>query len=277
MSGSTSRVYIANARMYSIDPETSRLWRLLLEWVIRQAGLPLDVIDYPAPQPLSALWAREDLGAVFMCGLPYSLADAPPQLVAAPVPSPVRYAGQPRYMTDLVVRADSTAMQLEDTFGGIAGYTVIDSQSGYFAFRQFMATHRRNRRSHDGPLYREVIGNLINARGVIDALAAGRIDVGPLDSYCHDLLKHHQPDFAAQVRTIASTEPTPIPAFVASPSLPAPDLARFRAAFASAGRADQISTVRAALLIDRFVVPDAGDYAVLKARRDATVAAPEVW
>ena len=269
---------IANARMYSVDPETSRLWRSLLEWVLHNASLPFEVVDYPAPQPLSALWSRDDLGAVFMCGLPYALSDPRPQLVAAPVPAPARYADQPRYMTDLVVRADSPHMRIEDTFGGVAGYTVTDSQSGYFAFRHFLSPWHGARRGSQSPaLYRDAVGNLINARGVIDALAAGRIDVGPLDSYCHDLLRRHQPAFAAQVRTIASTDPTPIPVFVASPILSASDVARLRKAFIDAGSAAEVAPLREALLVARFAIPDPRDYEMLKARRDAVIAAPELW
>ena len=278
MTASASSPFIASARMYSVDPHTARSWRALLEWIAARAGVALDVIDYPPPLPLSALWARGDLGAVFMCGLPYSLADPAPQLIAAPVPSPSRYRGLPRYMTDLVVRADSGAMRIDDTFGGVAGYTVDDSQSGHFAFRHFLAQHRREPDGQrDAPLYRAVVGNLINARGVIEALAAGRIDVGPLDSYYHDLLIRHQREFAAQVRTIATTEPTPIPVFVASRSLPGSDVARLRRAFIDAGTADEIAPIRSDLLIDRFVVPDPADYQVLRSRRAAIIAAPELW
>ena len=260
--------------MYSVDPVTTEAWRSLLRRVVARAELRWNVFDYPAPQQLSALWSRDDLGAVFMCGLPYALRDPRPQLVAAPLPSPPRYGGRACYMTDLVVRADSGAQRIEDTFGGVAGFTVADSQSGYFAFRHFLQPYQQAR---GGSLYRGVKGGLINARGVIDALAAGAIDVGPLDSYCHDLLKLHEPGFAAQVRIVASTGSTPIPAFVATASLEESELDRLRDAFIDAGSAVDLRDVRSALLLDGFGLPQPADYAPLRERRDALIASPELW
>ena len=303
---------IANARMYSIDPQSARAWKALLEWVVARASLSYDITDYPAPLRLSELWARDNLGAVFMCGLPYALrerGDIAIEIVAAPIPSPERYAGLPRYMTDVVVRADSAYTSIDDTFGGVVGYTVRDSQSGYFALRHFLAPWQGAR---GGQLYRGVVGDLVNARGVIDALVDGRIDVGPLDSYCHDLLKRNQPEYARQVRTIASTDPTPIPMFVAkrrramgpagaastTPVVEAEraaagaaagparaaagaaatdDLSRLRAAFDDAGTAPELSAVRETLALAGFAHPDPGDYAVLRQHHDALIAAPEVW
>ena len=273
---------IANARMYSIDPHSTRAWKALLEWVVARASLSYDVIDYPAPLELSALWARDDLGAVFMCGLPYSLrAQTEFAIVAAPIPSPERYAGLPRYMTDIVVRADSACSSIEDTFGGVVGYTVRDSQSGYFALRHFLAPWQADRAP---PLYRGVVGDLINARGVIDAIVDGRIDVGPLDSYCHDLLKRNQPDYARQVRAIATTDPTPIPVFVArrggdggGGATAANELARLRTAFDAAGTAAELATIRDTLALAGFAHPDPAGYAVLRRRHDALIASSEVW
>ena len=55
---------VVNARMYSATPSTRAAWKTLLAWVVRDAGLDWDVIDYDAPQPLNALWARDDMGLV---------------------------------------------------------------------------------------------------------------------------------------------------------------------------------------------------------------------
>lgn len=269
---------IANARMYSIDPQSTRAWKALLEWVVARAAVSYDVIDYPAPLRLSELWARGDLGAVFMCGLPYSLlAQSDIAIVAAPIPSPERYMGLPLYMTDIVVRADSAYSSIADTFGGVVGYTVRDSQSGCFALRHFLAPWQTAR---GGALYRGVVGDMINARGVIDAIVDGRIDVGPLDSYCHDLLKRNQPEYAQQVRTIATTDPMPIPVFVAKRAAGATaenDLARLRDAFDAVGAAPELASLRDTLALAGFAHPDPTEYAVLRNRHDALMATSEVW
>ncbi|MEP7083914.1 MAG: PhnD/SsuA/transferrin family substrate-binding protein [Betaproteobacteria bacterium] len=265
---------IANARMYSVNAEAKAAWRTLLAWVIARAGLALEIIDYDPPAPMAALWARDDLGCAMMCGLPASLRVPAPRLIAAPVPSPSRYRGQACYMTDIAVRADSSFGSLEDTFGGIVGFTVADSQSGYFALRYHLWPLQRQ---HGGALYRSAIGGLLNARGVIDALVAGTIDVGPLDSYSHDLLRHLEPDYAQQVRIVASSAATPMPPFVATADLDDDAIELLRTAFRAAAQHDDLAGTRAQLLLAGFAFPQPADYVPLRQRRDALIAAPELW
>lgn len=253
---------IANARMYSATPRVRDAWNRLLRWVLADAGLAWEVIDYAAPAPLNALWARDDLGLAMMCGLPFSQRTPRPQLIAAPIPSPARYEGRAVYCTDIVVRAGAPYRTLQDTFGGIAGYTLADSMSGGVAFAAHLAPLRTPRRAR---LFSRTVGNLINARGVIDALVRGDIDVGPLDSYYHDLLRNDDPAYASQVRTVACTRWTPIPPLVATASLPGVDVDRLRASLQDAMREPTLAADRASLLLAGFATPDASAYAELGA------------
>ena len=254
------RTLVANARMYSATATVRADWKALLHWVLAHAGLDWQLIDYDAPAPLSALWARDDLGLAMMCGLPFSQRVPQPTLVAAPVPSPARYDGRPVYFTDIVVRADAPFQRLEDTFGGVVGYTLADSMSGGVALNDHLV---RARGARPQRLYRAAVGQLIHARGVIEALVAGTIDVGPLDSYYHDLLKHNEPGFAAQVRTIDSTAAQPIPPLVATAALTDDELQRLRQALAASIGAPALQGVAERLLLDGFAIPEAGDYDTL--------------
>jgi ABC-type phosphate/phosphonate transport system substrate-binding protein len=253
---------VANARMYSVAPAAKAAWRRLLRWVLADAGLRWDVVDYDAPAPLNALWARDDLGLVLMCGLPFAQRSPAAQLVAAPIPSPARYGGRPVYRSDLVVRREAPYRSLEDTFGGVAGITLADSMSGGVAFNLHLQPFRSAARPR---LYARTVGDLVNARGVIDALVRGTIDVGPLDSYYHDLLRHHDPAYAAQVRTVASTRWTPIPPLVATAPLAAGELDRLRHSLQRAVAAPDLAAERASLLLAGFATPDPTDYAGLAA------------
>jgi len=246
---------IANARMYSIDEATAAAWRALLEWVIRRAGMRCTVVDHPAPQPLPALWARRDLGCVFMCGYPFATAMPQPALLAAPLPAGARYAGRPVYWTDLVVRADSGIADLADTFGRRIAWTTEDSQSGWHAPRLLLAAYARERKV---PLFAQSLGPLVTPRNIALAVAESRADIGPLDSYAHDLLRAHDPALAAQLRVIASTEPTPIPPLVGAPEMPAGDATRLRDALLAVGQAPELAPVRATLRLSGFaaVTPD---------------------
>ena len=253
---------IANARMYSATPIVREHWKLLLAWVLDRAELDWEVVDYDPPAALSALWARDDLGAVLMCGLPFSRRRPAAQPVAAPIPSPSRYGGQAVYFTDIVVRAESTARELSDTFDGTVGFTVPDSLSGAVALAEHLKPYRA---AKGGPLYRSVVGGLIHARGVIEALSEGRIDVGPLDSYYHDLLRASDPHFAARVRVIASTVARPLPLFVATAALDPVTLGRLRAAFAASADSTELAATRQALLLTGFAFPQSSHYDGLRA------------
>lgn len=253
---------LANARMYSVTPAAKTAWREIIEWATRRAAVAVEFADHDPPLLLADLWARPDLGVVQMCGLPASLRTPAPTILAAPVPSLPRYGGRAVYMSDLAVRADSPFRTIEETFGGIAGYTLKDSQSGYFAFRSYLLQH------HPGASYRKIVGRLMNARGVIRALVAGDIDIGPLDGYVFDLIRAGDPQFAARVRIVAVTDPTPMPPLVATAAIEAPGLERLRDAFLNAHREPALDAARATLLIDHFVVPDLAAYGETRRRAE---------
>lgn len=249
---------LANARMYSVTPLVKAAWRELLGWALARAGLDWPIVDHDAPAPLAQLWARDDLGCAMMCGLPYAQRQPRPTLVAAPVPSPSRYQGEPIYFTDLAVRAEAPFRSLEDTFGGVIGYTVADSMSGYVAVRRHLAAYASPK-----PLYRRTVGGLLNAQGVIRALEEGTIDVGPLDSYAHDLLRANDPAVAANVRVVASTRAAPIPPLVATARLTLEELESLRAALVAASTAPELAATRDVLLLAGFAVPEESAYDVM--------------
>ena len=272
---STSKTdWIANARMYSVTPQVEAAWQALLEHVADDADVALAYVPYPAPQPLEVLWARPDLGAVLMCGFPISLELAAVAPLAAPIPSAAWAHGRAVYRSDLVVRADAPYYSLEDTFGGRAGWTVQHSHSGFNAFRHHLLGYRTPARP---ALYATMTGNLITARNILDAVRAGRLDVGPLDSYWHMLIAQHAPDLTAGTRVIASTATAPMPAFVAARSAPAAMVERLRAAFAAAGSRSWFEPYRDLLLLDGFSAVTADDYApLLRWDREAKAAGFEI-
>lgn len=256
---------IANARMYSVCESASADWRALLSWVLERADLSFEVLDYPAPAPVSELWARDDLGLTLMCGLPFAKREIQPVLVAAPIPSLERYEGKPVYYTDIVVKADSGAQTIEDTFGGVVGYTLADSMSGGVAFRNYLEPFHLAKGAR---LYRDAVGELIHARGVIEAIHEGRVDVGPLDSYYHDLLKQYEPELTAKVRTVATTIPTPIPPLIATAALTDGELERLRTALAATADAPEIAHLMRRLLLKGFAFPNAADYQIIASIAD---------
>ncbi len=257
--------------MYSVTPASAEAWRTIIGWATREAGVPMEFAEHAPPKPLSGLWARGDLGCVQMCGLPASLREPKPTILAAPLPSLPRYGGKAVYMSDIAVRADAPFRTLEDTFGGVAGYTLKDSQSGYFAFRTLLMT------KYPGAKYRKIVGGLLNPRGVIKALTTGEIDVGPLDGYVFDLMCAGDAAFAAQVRVVASTDPTPMPPLVATAPLRPEQIQALRTSFLRVREERSLDDARKAVLVERFVVPELAEYDVTKRRAERVEREGEPW
>ena len=265
---------ISNARMYAVTPEVEAAWRALLARIASEAQVSLEYVPYPAPQPLEALWARTDLGAVFMCGFPIALALAPVVPLAAPIPRTRWAHGSALYRTDLIVREGAPYTRLEDTFGGRAGWTVAHSHSGYNAFRHHLLRYRTPARR---ALYGEMTGNLITARRVLDAVREGRLDVGPLDAFWHLLIRRHAPQLTQGVRVLDSTGLAPIPAFVAAAGAPAASTARLQAAFTAASTRPWFAELAEPLLLEGFAAVDAASYTpLLEWAREAQAAGYEL-
>lgn len=265
----------ANTRMYSVNPAAKSAWQQVLRWCLARAGLGWEVIDHDPPASISALWARNDIGIMQMCGLPYAVRNPSPRLIVAPVPSPARYQGRAVYFSDLAVRADAPFRTIEDTFGKRIGWTLTDSQSGYFALRYWLLQQHATRKA---PLFGEVVPNLVSPRGVIQALMEGRIDVGPLDGYSHDLIRHSEPEVANNIRVLTTTSPTAMPPFVCThPEATDADLQRLRDAFLAVHEESSLNAACETILLSHFAVMQPGDYALTRERHDAVLAAPEIW
>jgi ABC-type phosphate/phosphonate transport system substrate-binding protein len=252
--------WIANARMYAVTPAVEALWQELLRHVAEEAGVALDYVAYPAPQPLEQLWSRIDLGAVFMCGFPVALRMAPVVPIAAPIPAAAWAGGRAVYRSDLIVRADSPYQRLQDTFGGRAGFTVAHSHSGFNAFRHHLLHHRSPQRPR---LYASMSGDLITARRILDGVREGSLDIGPLDAYWHLLIARHAPQLTQGIRVLESTACAPMPCLVAAADAPATQVQRLRAAFVAAHERPWFAPLGRELLLQGFAPAAAGDYSLL--------------
>jgi ABC-type phosphate/phosphonate transport system substrate-binding protein len=252
--------------MYALTPALRDLWCDLFIWVAEVSGVPLDVVEHAAPAPLDDLWCRDDLGLAFACGYPFAKGTFPLQPVAAPLPAGRRYGGQPVYATDLVVRADGPIQRLEETFGGRIGWTVEHSQSGFHAVRTWLAGERM-------PRYRDAVGPLVTPRRVIDAVLNGSVDVGPLDSYVHDLLRVHDPASVAGLRTVATTPLTPMTLLVAAQSASDEIVERLRDTLLRAEASPAIAPTLQALQLSGFAPVDKQAYRSLVTRAEAATAA----
>jgi ABC-type phosphate/phosphonate transport system substrate-binding protein len=248
--------------MYSVLPAAGESWRRLLGAISESAGVPLSYVEHPPPAPIGELWSRQDLGAVFMCGLPYARSVPRPAIVAAPVPSRPGFGGKPQYWSELVVRADSRFGVIEDTFGHRIALTAMESQSGCLAALYYLMAA-----GGSASLYREVIEPRVTPVGAMTAVIEGLADVAPIDAYAFSLAQQYMPKLTTQLRTVARTPPTAIPPIVSS----RPVQPSLESAFVEAHKNASMAALMADLQLERFVRPDPEAYDVLKRRFDAAI------
>jgi hypothetical protein len=251
--------YVANARMYSVNPQATSAWKELFAWLSRESGVELDVVDHAFPLPLSDLWSRADLACAFhvrisLCADDPAATTGCSRSAKAPVP------GRPVTPRVFSFGRISEYFSIEDTFDRRVGYTVEDSHSGYNALRHHLLPYYRQR---GGKLYRQSIGPLTTPRRVIEALLAGDIDVGPVDGYALDLMLRHQAKLGSRIRIIATTDPAPIPFLVAASGCPDEIVSRLQAALASFAGMPACADLRDRLCLDGFAPVATGDYGLM--------------
>jgi ABC-type phosphate/phosphonate transport system substrate-binding protein len=224
------------------------------------------VIEHAPPASIETLWARPDLAAVFMCGLPYSRAQPPPQIIAAPVPSPAAFAHTASYFSEWIVAATHRARSLPETFGERLALTASHSQSGFIAPLTHLRAFTRS------PLYREVIAPTDTPLGALHAVVDESAEVAAIDGYAWCLLERFRPELTRQVRRIDRTALSPIPALVASPAVLPEHRTALRQAFLSAHSLPALRPVLEELLLERFVAPDPHPYESMRRSAEETLA-----
>ena len=265
---------IACSRMYNVSAGVRARWDDLFAWLSAQAGVQLDIVAHASPAPLSELWERPDMGAVFMCGYPLSRWwDAErPTILAAPVAQASWAGGRPYYASHIVVAADGPIRSASGLAAATWGWTVRDSQSGYNAPRGFLAGLLSGKAPE-----RRTVGPLLNPTGVVEALRSGRIEVGAIDAYAYELMAMHEPDTLAGLRIVATTEPTPCPPLVSSPGAPAEMVSALRQALLRAHDREDGRALLHQLGLARFDLPDVAAYGILAERAEAVDRRLAAW
>lgn len=252
---------VTSTRMYNAAPTVAAAWRELFGRVFAECGVAVEFLEHGFPTPIDDLWRRPGLYGAFMCGWPFTRAERPMQAVAAPVPSPDRYGGAPRYRSEFLVRTRDGARALEDTFGKRIGWMARDSQSGFNAPRHHLSSYAAVR---GAPLFAESKGPFVTPLKTLEALRSGEVDVVALDAYFLDLLRRHAPERMEGVATVAQTRWTPIPLVVAAPDVEPGQVELLRARLLEVGDRSDLAPLLEALLLRGFAPPVLHEYAVLE-------------
>jgi ABC-type phosphate/phosphonate transport system substrate-binding protein len=158
-----------------------------------------------------------DIDVAFICGLPYSQKHDRPgrpiELLCAPVMAAPRYGGRPVYFTDVVVRRDHPARTFADLRGCVWGYNDEGSHSGYNVVR-----HHLLALGETGGYFGHVVAAGSHQRS-IQMVRDRAIDASGIDSTVLELEAVRHPESGADLRTIATLGPSPIPPVVVARGL----------------------------------------------------------
>ncbi|PDV87572.1 phosphate ABC transporter substrate-binding protein [Rhizobium sp. H4] len=256
---------IACSRMYNLSPRIRGLWDTLLALVSERSGIELEIIAHAAPAPLWELWARPDMGAVFMCGYPFSRMPegARPTVLAAPVSSEAWSLDQPLYASHILVASTGPVNAVADLAAARWGWTVRDSQSGYHAVRSYLAGQFPGKMKQS-----TTVGPLLNPSGIVAALKDGRIDAGAIDAYAFQLLSMHEHDAIDGLHVLATTDPLPAPLLVAAQTLPANIATALQLSLVTLHKTPEGTAVLERLGLRRFSAVAPSAYDVLPQRAD---------
>jgi ABC-type phosphate/phosphonate transport system substrate-binding protein len=255
---------ITSFRMYEAVPAAAAAWRALFGRVFAELVLDIRIVEHRFPQPIDSLWSEPELCCAFMCGWPFARSTGM-QAIAAPVPSPPRYEGLPRYCSDFVARAESGFGKIEDAFGYRFGWMAENSHSGFNAPRAHLARFT----GPDRPtLFAQSVGPLGNPARTLEALRARSVDVVAIDGFYLDLVRRHDPARVEDLAVIDSTAWMPIPLLVAAPGIDPEVVDRLRKHLLRVHELPGYGALLASVLLARFVAPDAAAYQATERLRE---------
>lgn len=189
-----------------VRAETDQLWTAIRDG-LRALGLGApDALERSGE--MWALWRDPDLALAQTCGLPYTarLADKV-ALLGAPV---YALADCPRgtYRSEIIVRADDPAADVDALRGRRFGFNARESQSGWACF----AVQTEDPRAFFGALVQTGAH-----RASIRAVAEGKADAACIDAVSWRLAERHDPSLTEGLRVLARTAPTPGLPFITAP------------------------------------------------------------
>ena len=221
-------------------------------------GDDVQLVEAPWQEAERMLYAGlADLGAV--CGLQYVLAHDSGvlpglDLLAAPVMCAPRYADQPVYFSEVIVRQDAAAHSLADLRGATWAYNEPTSHSGFLIMLCALAL-----RGESAGFFGRVIASGAHLHS-IELLLRGDIDTTAIDSTVLEQELRTRPELGERIRVIETLGPSPMPPIVASRALPTVMREGVRTALLSMHHDEHGAAILKAATVRKFVEVADADY-----------------
>lgn len=220
---------------------------LLAEWrVYMEARLkrPVEFVQRDRYRDTMDLLQQQKVEFAWICDYPFVMLKKEVRLMAVAVNE-----GKPTYRSYLIVPAiDTQTRNIMDLKGGVFAYADPYSNTGYLVPRFEI---KRNG-GDPGSFFKRTFFTWSH-RKVIDAVAAGLVQGGAVDSYVWDVLSKVRPEVTAKTRIAWRSMDYGFPPIVASSSVPQADFAQMQRVLLDMKSDPQGRTLLTRLRLDGFI------------------------
>lgn len=195
---------------------------LLAEWrVYMEARLkrPVEFVQRDRYRDTMDLLQQQKVEFAWICDYPFVMLKKEVRLMAVAVNE-----GKPTYRSYLIVPVvDSQTRNIMDLKGGVFAYADPHSNTGYLVPR-----HEIKRNGGDPADFFKRTFFTWSHRKVIEAVAAGLVQGGNVDSYVWDVLNKVRPEVTAKTRIVWRSPDYGFPPIVASRGVPQAEFAQMQ-------------------------------------------------
>lgn len=210
-------------------PNADGTCRAIGDYLARKLNLRCEFVDDISWRDRERQFDAGEIQLCWLCGLPYVWkADRLPptiELVAAPVMAAERYAGLPRYFSDVVVHAQSRYQSFDELRGASWAYNEPNSHSGYNVVR-----HHLKRLGETRGYFGDAVESGAHQTS-LRMIVNREIDAAAIDSTVLENELAMAPHLKAEIRVIGEMGPSPMPPWVMRANLPLPLRQALRVAF----------------------------------------------
>jgi phosphonate transport system substrate-binding protein len=237
---------VAVAAMIS-PKETFIYYRELLDYIGRNAGLGIQLIQRKTYDEINALFLKGEIDLAFICTGPYAAAREKYGFEALATP---QVRGKPFYQSYLIVEKDSPYHHMEDLRGRVFAFTDPDSNTGTLVPRYWLA------QVGEAPetFFQKTVYTYSHDNSIL-AVAKGLVDGAAVDGHQWEYFQHFTPALTSRTRVIRKSEPYGSPPLVASGRLPDDLKTKIRGILLAMHQEPDGREILDKILIDRFLAP----------------------
>jgi phosphonate transport system substrate-binding protein len=247
---------VAVAAMIS-PKETFIYYRELLDYIGRNAGLGIQLIQRKTYDEINALFFKGEIDLAFICTGPYAAAREKYGFEALATP---QVRGKPFYQSYLIVEKESPYQHLEDLRGRVFAFTDPDSNTGTLVPRHWLA------QVGEAPetFFQKTVYTYSHDNSIL-AVAKGLVDGAAVDGHQWEYFQHFTPALTSRTRVIRKSEPYGSPPLVASERLPEDLKTKIRGILLAMHQEPEGREILDKLLIDQFLAPREEWYETVRA------------